>query len=220
MTTSVFLLGTNNIPSDLKQEKSFNCTVIDNPYFLRGCLKENFGEKIVVSYLPFLDIRHFDLYTFLQKTVPKLKVFLVVEELSDSMKTKLKSAKDFVVLWKTEEHNLVPDILTYLQGRKLELRQDRRETHPSKALLQPSSLPQKNQTETFKPVIGASFENISANGSCLKIKLPSYKKKDFINLTYQTKNGEYVTLDGQIRWTKWNEKEKCHELGIQVVAKI
>lgn len=220
MNTKVFIIGSNLIPTCLKKDKTLNCQIIDRPYALRESLQSTTGEKIVVAFLSFLEVRHFDIYTFLQKSIPNVKTIFVVSELSLSMKIKLKANNEFIVLWKTEEANLTRDIHAYLDGKQLKLRQDRREAHEKKGLLIPSTLPPGQKNRCFQPILGGSFENISLNGYCLKIKANYYGKKDFVNLTYQTKEGEYITVEGQIRWTKWNESEQCQELGIQLLAQI
>lgn len=220
MNTKVFIIGSNTIPRNLKKDKTFNCHLIDSPYNLKESLRKTSGEKIVVVFLSFLEVRHFDIYAYLQKNIPNIKTFFVVNELSLSMKTKLKANNEFIVLWKTEEANLGRDIHAYLDGKRLELRQDRRDTHEKKGLLSPSMLQPGQKNRSFQPILGGNFENISLNGSCIKIKSNHYAKKDFVNLTYQTKEGEYVTIEGQIRWTKWNESEQYQELGIQLLAQI
>lgn len=218
MKTHIFIVGTATVPAQLKRNQGFECSLIENPYNLRTALNEVSGEKVIVVYLPFLEIRHFDIYTYLQKNNHNVKTFFVVNELSSSMKIKLKTHQEFIVLWKTEEGNLARDIEAYLEGKKLELRQDKRESHENKALLSPSLLPLGSENKGFQPILGGAFENISLNGSCLKINAPFYTKKDFINLTYQNKEGEYVSVEGQIRWTRWNETEQSQELGVQFLT--
>lgn len=220
MHTKLFVIGSNEIPTQLKKDHSFQCQLVDNPYNLRTSLQKTSGEKIIVVFLSFLESRHFDIYDYLQKSVPNVKTFFVVKELSSSMKTKLKIHNNFIVLWKTEEQNLNRDIHAYLHGKSLELRQDRRESHDKNGLLSPSMLPHGNKDRGFQPILGGNFENISLNGTCLKIISPYYNKKDFVSLTYQNKEGEYITVEGQIRWTKWNQNEQCQELGIQLLAQI
>lgn len=218
MTNQIFVTGTQHIPQQLKNEKSFNCHLIDNPYQLREALHKTSGEKIIVVFLPFLEVRHFDIYSFLQKNNPNVKTFFVVNELSGPMKIKLKTYRDFIVLWKTEEAHLTRDILAYLEGKNLELRQDKREHHERRAMISPSTLPLGMENKSFQPIIGGDFGNISLNGSCIKIKAPFYNKKDFVSLTYQTKEGEYISVEGQVRWTQWNEREQTQELGVQFLT--
>ncbi|WP_374000052.1 PilZ domain-containing protein [Bdellovibrio bacteriovorus] len=218
MNTQVFITGQSRIPMTLKKDPTLTCTLIENPYDLRSALGSDESDKIVVVFLPFLEVRHFDLYSFLQKSIKNVKIFFVVNELSSNMKIRLKHNNDFVVLWKTEENNLPKDIHAYLDGRQLELRQDKRETQDTRAMLSPSMLPLGVENRGFQPILGGSFENISLNGSCLKIKAPFYTKKDFINLTYQNKQGEYVSVEGQVRWSKWNETEQSQELGVQFLT--
>lgn len=219
MKTEIYITGHTMIPKHLKQEKNFECFLIENPYNLRSALHQSPHFKIVVAYLPFLEVRHFDLYNYLQKTTANMKTIFIVNELSDSMKLKVKSNHDFIVLWKTEEQSLVNTINTYLEGQTIELRQDRREPHEFKALLSPSMLPAGSVNKSFQPILGGAFENLSPHGSCLKIKAPFYNKKDFVNLSYQDKNGEFINLEGQVRWTKWNEKEQSQELGVQFLTR-
>lgn len=216
--THVFITGTTKVPAQLKNEKNMHCALVENPYNLRAALQQTPGEKIIVVYLPFLEVRHFDIYSYLQKNIPNVKTFFIVNELSGPMKVRLKTHKEFIVLWKTEEQHLARDIQAYLQGKELEMRQDRREDHDHRAMVSPSMLPLGVENRGFQPILGGSFENISLNGSCLKIKAPFYSKKDFVNLTYQTKDGEYVSVEGQVRWTKWNEVEQIQELGVQFLT--
>lgn len=218
MKTHIFLTGISIIPKHLKKDPNFQCHLIENPYDLRHSLGTNEGEKIIVAYLPFLEIRHFDIYAYLQKNYANVKTFFVVEELSSNMKTKLKSFQEFIVLWKTEEMHLARDIKSYLSGKPLELRQDKRNPHLQGALVTPSMLPMGSENKNFQPILGGKFDNISLNGSCLKIRAPFYNKKDFVNLSYQNKEGEYVNVEAQVRWTKWNEKDQSQELGVQFLT--
>ena len=65
MNTQVFITGQSRIPTVLKKDPSLSCTLIENPYDLRSALSGDEGDKIVVVFLPFLEVRHFDLYSFL-----------------------------------------------------------------------------------------------------------------------------------------------------------
>lgn len=218
MKTQIFLTGISMIPKQLKKDADFQCHLIANPYDLRLSLGAADGEKIIVVYLPFLEIRHFDIYAYLQKNYANVKTFFVVDELSSNMKTRLKTFQDFIVLWKTEELHLARDIKSYLSGKKLELRQDRRDPHTQGTLVTPSLLPLGMENKNFQPILGGKFDNISTNGSCVKIRAPFYNKKDFVNLTYQNKQGEYVKVEAQVRWTKWNERDHSQELGVQFLT--
>lgn len=218
MKTQIFLTGLAHIPRQLKKETDFQCQLIQNPYDLKFSLGATEGEKIVVVYLPFLEIRHFDIYAYLQKNYQNVKTFFIVDELSYAMKTKLKTFQDFIVLWKTEEVHLARDIKSYLEGKKIELRQDRRETHSQGALVTPSLLPPGMENKAFQPILGGKFDNISMNGSCVKVRAPFYNKKDFVSVSYQNKEGEYVNVEGQVRWTKWNDLEQTQELGLQFLT--
>lgn len=218
MKTQIFLTGIAIIPKQLKKNPEFQCHIVENPYDLKFSLGIAEGEKIIVAYLPFLETRHFDIYAYLQKNYANVKTFFVVDELSSNMKTRLKTFQDFVVLWKTEELHLARDIRSYLEGRRLELRQDRRTPLNQGTLVTPSLLPLGSENKNFQPILGGKFDNISLNGSCLKIRAPFYTKKDFVNLSYQNKEGEYVTVEAQIRWTKWNEKDQSQEMGVQFLT--
>jgi hypothetical protein len=218
MKTQIYLTGISIIPKQLKKDAEFQCQLVENPYDLRLSLGQTSGEKIIVVYLPFLETRHFDIYAYLQKTYANVKTFFVVEELSFAMKSRLKTFQDFVVLWKTEELHLARDIKSYLSGKKLELRQDRRDTIEKGALLTPSMLPPGMENKAFQPILGGKFDNISTNGSCVKIRAPFYNKKDFVSVTYQNKEGDYVAVEGQVRWTKWNESEQSQEIGLQFLT--
>lgn len=218
MKTHVLINGLTIIPTQLKKEKSFLCTLIENPYTLKAKLDELSGDKIIVTFLPFLDTRHLDLYSFLQKTRENIKIFFVVNEISESMKFKLKHQSDFVILWKTEKQNLTKDILSYLEGKRLQLRQDKREFYEQRPLVSPSQLPPEATTRPFQPILGGTFKNFSSNGSCIKITGPFYQQKDFIHLTYQNKSGEFVSVEGQVRWAQWNDEEQIQELGVQFLT--
>lgn len=218
MKTQIFITGTQKVPTLLENENTFICQLVENPYDLRNHLTEGQQEKVIVAFLPFLEVRHYDMYSYLQKTTRNLKIFFVVNELSSSMRVKLKNHPDFVVLWKTEEHHLHKDILAYLDGRKIELRQDKREAKIQGTLLSPSSLPLGMENKGFQPILGGQFENISLSGSCVKIKAPFYNRKDFINLTYQNSAGEYISVEAQVRWSHWNEAESSQELGVQFLT--
>lgn len=218
MKTHILINGLTTIPQQLRKEKSFQCALVDNPYSLKTKLKDLAGEKIIVAFLPFLDSRHLDLYSYLQKSNKNTKVFFVVNEISESMKFRLKNQTDLVVLWKTEEQNLTKDILSYLEGKKLQLRQDKRERYEQKPLLSPSQFPPEATTRSFQPILGGAFKNVSQNGSCIKITGPFYRQKDFVQLTYQNKSGEYISIEGQVRWAQWNEAEQIQELGVQFLT--
>lgn len=218
MKTQIYLTGISIIPKQLKKDPDFQCHLIENPYDLRFSLGATEGEKIIVVFLPFLEVRHFDVYAYLQKSYANVKTFFVVDELSSSMKNKLKAFQDFIVLWKTEEMHLSRDIKSYLSGKKLELRQDRREPHQQGALVTPSLLPPGMENKAFQPIMGGKFDNISLNGSCVKVRTAFYSKKDFVSVSYQNKEGEYVNVEGQVRWTKWNEKDQSQEIGLQFLT--
>ena len=218
MKTQIFVTGLTEKPKTLKSLSNMDVKMIQNPYELRTELINNDSEKIILAYLPFLELRHFELYRYFQKTYSRVKTFFIVQELSSSMKLKVKASNEFVVLWKTEESQL-PAILTkYLAGQTPLLRQDQREENQVRGLVSPSLLPTGTTNKGFQPILPGSFENVSPNGSCIKIKAPFYKDKDFIQLSYQRKDGEFVSVEGQVRWSQWDAIEETHKLGLRFVT--
>jgi len=207
------------IPKYFKKEKDFDVRIIDNPYIIRDEAAHTPDPMIVVSYLPFIEARHFDLFSHFQKMFPHMQTIFVVNELSANMKLRLKHNKDFIVLWKTEENRLLENIHAALEGKHLRLRQDRREPHSVRGLLSSSLLPVGQETTGLKPLMPGSFENISDHGSCLKIQARFYEPKDFVNLSYQNKEGEFITLQGQVRWSRWNSQDQIQELGLHFVSR-
>ncbi|AHI06086.1 hypothetical protein BDW_07930 [Bdellovibrio bacteriovorus W] len=215
----IYFVGTVEIPKHFKSNKTMQCHLMENPYELRTKLGESQGEKILVVHLPFIESRHLDMYGFLQKTIPQLKTFFIAEELSHNIKNRLKNSEDFIVLWKTEEKNLMADVEAYLEGRAVHLRENKREEHDKRPMISPSMLPLGALNKDFQPILGGEFDNISSEGSCIQIQAPFYQKKDFINLSYQSKEGDYIQVEGQVRWTRWDDKEQKQHLGIQFLTR-
>ncbi len=218
MNLQVYMTGVTNKPTSLKALNNIDVHIVQNPYELRSELQNTPGEKVIIAYLPFLELRHFELYRYFQKAYENVQTFFVVQELSSSMKLKVKASSEFVVLWKTEEQQLGQILTKYLEGDRPTLRQDRRESHASKGLVSPSMLPQGSEKLDFQPIMPGAFENLSPNGSCLKMKSKFYKPKDFVHLSYQSKDGEYISIEGQVRWSRWNAIEQTQELGLRFVS--
>ncbi|MGZ3772278.1 MAG: PilZ domain-containing protein [Pseudobdellovibrionaceae bacterium] len=219
MKNQIFIIGKTTIPDQLKNDQSFDCHLIENPFdLLQGRLLNTPEEKLLIVYCPFLEVRHLDIYSYLQKRSQNLKSFFIVEELSVSIITRLKEKNEFIVLWKTEKLNINEEIYNYLRGKRIELRQDRRESCNKKGLLTPTTLSYNhcNSAQT----IAVTFDNISINGFCINIKSKIYEVKKFINLTYQNKQGDFITIVGQIRWNHWSKSQKIQKLGIQLLAQI
>ncbi len=217
MKTQVILTGISIVPKIFKREKDLDVQLIENAYNIRDLATQNKEAMVVVAYLPFLEMRHYDLYTHFQKAHPHMQTIFVVNELSGNMKLKLKHNEDFIVLWKTEENSLLENIKRALEGKKIKLRQDRREPHEVKGLLSPSALP-TGTSKGFKPMLPGAFENLSQHGSCVKISAKYYEPKDFVNLSYQNKEGDFITIQGQVRWSKWNKEDQTQELGLHFVS--
>lgn len=220
MKAAIFVTGIFQLPNQIKKDKAMDSQIVENPYQLREIMQAiPTQEKIIVAYLPFLEVRHFELYSHLQKTTENLKVVFVVNELSSNMKIRLKTDNQFIVLWKTEESGLMKTIHKYLDGKTVQLRDEKREPHSTRGMLSPSKLPLGDQNKGFQPILGGSFENLSMAGSCMKIQAAFYAPKDFVNLTYQNKEGEFVSMEAQVRWSKWNEETKTQELGVQFLSR-
>lgn len=220
MKTQVILTGLSIVPKIFKKEKDLEVQIIENPYSIRELATQNKEAMVVVAYLPFMEMRHYDLYSHFQKTHPHMQTIFVVSELSGNMKIKLKHNEDFIVLWKTEENSLLENIKRALEGKRIKLRQDRREPHDVRGLLSPSALPSGSTKGGFKPMLPGAFENLSPHGSCVKIAAKFYEPKDFVNLSYQNKEGDFITIQGQVRWSKWNKDEQTQELGLHFVSSI
>ena len=69
MKTQILLTGISIIPKIFKREKNFETLVVANPYDIREIAADNKEPMVVVAYLPFLEMRHVDLYTHFQKTI-------------------------------------------------------------------------------------------------------------------------------------------------------
>lgn len=217
MKTQIYFTGTGVIPNAIKEHQGFAATLVENLYDFRHLLKNDNAEKIIVVYVPFLEMKHFELYTSIQKTVKNTQTFFIVNELSNTMKVRLKGNSDFIILWKTEEESLLANIQRYLEGRQFNLRCDRRESMPVEALIGPGILP-TGRTSSFKPILAGSIENVSMHGSRVQVKAPFYKPKEFVDISYRDKDGEYKSLHGQVRWIAWDDKKEVQDLGIQFIS--
>jgi hypothetical protein len=217
MKTQLYFVGTKQIPTELKNEKDFSLALVENSYDFRHLLKDDENEKIIVVYVPFLEMRHFELYTALQKAFRNTQTFFVVSELSNTMKVRLKGNKDFIILWKTEEQNLMANIKRHLEGKEFNLRTDKRESLPVHALIGPTRLP-TGRAAGFKPILAGAMENVSPHGSCVQVKAPFYKPKEFVDISYQDKDGEYRSMQGQVRWINWDDKKQVQDVGIQFIS--
>lgn len=205
-------------PKAFKRNPEFNLHENINAYDLKSLILNDDSDKIIICRLPFMEIRHFDLYKHLQTQFKNLKTFFILDELSSAMKTKLKSSDDFIVLWNTEEMNLMTDIYKYLDGKMAVLREDKRVPQLASAMMTPSLLLQNNDEIIFKRISGGKFENISPNGSCLSLPLANYQPKDFINLTYQNAEGVYVSQEAQIRWIENNNEGDTQKIGLRFLT--
>ena len=217
MKTQIYITGAKQIPAAIKSEEKFSASLVENTYDFRHLLKNDESEKIIVVYVPFLEMRHFELYTSLQKAFANVQTFFVVNELSNTMKVRLKGNKDFIILWKTEENNLIANIKRHLEGKEFNLRTDKRETLPVHALIGPSRLP-TGKAAGFKPILAGAVENVSVHGSCVQVKAPFYKPKEFVDVSYQDKDGEYKSMQGQVRWIAWDDKKQVQDVGIQFIS--
>jgi hypothetical protein len=217
MKTQVYVTGSEVIPTAIKEHRDFSATLVENLYDFRHLLKNDQSEKVIVVYVPFLEMKHFELYTSIQKAVKNTQTFFVVNELSNTMKVRLKGNKDFIILWKTEEPSLVENILRYLEGKEFSLRCDRREDLPTSALLGPSILP-SGHNSSFKPILAGAIENVSMHGSCVQVKAPFYKPKEFVDISYRDRDGDYKSLQGQVRWISWDSKKEVQDVGIQFIS--
>ncbi len=206
------------VPKEFKRNPEFMCTSVTDPYSLKGLILNDDSQKIIVCRLPFLEIRHYDLYKYLQKTFNNLKTFFIVDELSQAMKTKVKNSDDFIVLWNTEENNLMNDIYKYLDGDLAQLREDKRVPQLSSAMLKPSLMLENMDEMVFKRINGGAFENISTNGSCLNLPNANYKPKDFVSITYQNNEGNYISQEAQIRWIENNPQNEVQRIGLRFLT--
>ncbi len=217
MKTQIYITGIRAIPTEIKEHQAFSSTLVDNLYDFRHLLKSDASEKIIVVYVPFLEMKHFDLYTSIQKAVKNTQTIFVVSELSNTMKVRLKGNKNFIILWKTEEQSLLSNITRYLEGKEFNLRCDRRENLPTSALIGPSMLP-SGHSSSFKPILAGSIENVSMQGSCVQVKAPFYKPKEFVDITFRDKDGDFKSLQGQVRWIAWDAKKEVQDVGIQFIS--
>lgn len=207
------------VPKEFKRNPDFNSVSVMDPYALNGTLLRDDSQKIIVCRLPFLEIRHFDFYKNLQRNYNNLKTFFIVDELSQAMRTKVKNSDDFIVLWNTEENNLMSDIYKYLEGQNATLREDKRIPQLSSAMVTPSMmLDSGTQDMIFKRISGGAFENISANGTCLNLPTANYQLKDFVNITYQNHEGNYVSQEAQIRWIENNNDNEAQKIGLRFLT--
>lgn len=223
MNKEIFLIGVNEVPSVLQQVKSFSFQIISNPY----TFKAEFGNKsqaaLVIIYLDFIDRRHYDFYSQLKASWPSLQMMFLVEQISESMMSKLRYNHDFMIFWQNEEDQLLQNIKNCLRGRELYLRQEPRNPTDKKALMSLMGLPGQaislaQEKLNFRPMLPGQFENISIQGSCLKLQAPYYEPKDFVNLTFQNQDGEFINVQGQVRWVKWDAIKCIQEIGLHFVS--
>ena len=214
MKVKVYMIGVSEAPSEFTKDNLFETQLIQKQEDLVSLISEDKEDKILVVYLPFLEMKHFEIFNFLQRKKKYLQTFFVVDELSETMKMRLKGNRNFVVLWKNEENHLVDNIKRHLEGQEFYLRRDRRESLPADALISPAALP-FGSGFSFKPILAGAMDNVSVHGSCVKMKVPFYKPEEMIDITYLNKEGEYQSVQGQVRWIRWNEESEMQDVGVQ-----
>ena len=214
MKVKVYMIGVSEAPSEFTKDNLFETQLIQKQEDLVSLISEDKEDKILVVYLPFLEMKHFEIFNFLQRKKKYLQTFFVVDELSETMKMRLKGNRNFVVLWKNEENHLVENIKRHLEGQEFYLRRDRRESLPADALISPAALP-FGSGFSFKPILAGAMDNVSVHGSCVKMKVPFYKPEEMIDITYLNKEGEYQSVQGQVRWIRWNEESEMQDVGVQ-----
>lgn len=222
MKVKVYIVGVqeipkefqNQTPKEFQHQNQFETQLIKNQDEMINLIADDRDDKILVVYLPFLEMRHFEIFHFLQRKKKNLQTFFVVDEISETMKLRLKGLRHFVVLWRNEEEHLISNIQRHLEGQEFSLRRDRRESLPSEALVSPALLP-SGKTFSFKPILAGALGNVSLHGSCIKMKVPFYKPEELVDITYRNKEGQYQSIQGQVRWIRWNDQSEMQDVGIQ-----
>lgn len=196
----------------------FKTTLIANPYNLKQQFHENPDRKIVVCNLPFLDIRQFNLFSHYQSLNPEIKIIFLIERLSERIKLRLFEFPEILILWKSEKNQLIEIICSLFNGQKITPRTEKRSPENRQPRLGAPRAPLPIRIFTPASSHRSQFKNLSNFGSCLKMERSQLQKKDFINITYQDQFGDYVSIDAQVRWTRWNETENVQEVGVQFLA--
>lgn len=219
--SDVFIIGKDLSKNSIAYLEGYNVSEMSDYYQLKARLVIAKSKHIIViQYCVFLDNRHLNAFMHLLKEHQNIIPVFIVNNLNAEMKLRLKREKFWNVFWSTEAIELEKLTNKKSSHTNFEIREETRLDSIKDVLLGPSSLIDRNEIIDFKPFLGALSKNISSEGICLSTaEMAPYKVKDFVNLNYRKENGEYESIEGQVRWITRGKRKEEKVLGIKYLGR-
>lgn len=173
-------------------------------------------EVFVLVDVSFLNGAMVEVVRLLMKKFIKSYFIIISEVVENSAFISL--MKDIkVLLLHRQDKNLTTLISKFLQGEKVLSRKHERVTVHNEVIIKKSILTQEAEEKALFSLKDGMMLDFSRGGARVLSKDLEVKVKDFLNLMYKNKNGKWVSVESQVRWTQCLDGGEVL-LGVQFIA--
>lgn len=211
----IFLNMDSSIPVYLQELMGVRFYRVGSKEELFSALETN-EEVFVLVDVSFLNGAMVEVVRQLMKKFVKSYFIIISEVIENSVFISL--MKDLkVLLLHRQDKNLTTLISKFLQGEKVLSRKHERVTVHNEVIIKKSILAQEAEEKALFSLKDGMMLDFSRGGARVLSKDLEVKVKDFLNLMYKNKNGKWVSVESQVRWTQCLDGGEVL-LGVQFIA--
>lgn len=215
----MLVCGLREIPKRLQLNSQFNLHLVSSVIEMRNA----FLLPDVIGVMIYIDKLNFKTWQNLKKLVEKypLKKFIFCgKNLEKTLKNELDRHRNCFFFWPHEEEQLTSKLKQILGTASHATRRSERKKVTAPLLVKASEIMVDSPIgQKLRVVIEGHFIDFSKHGAKLFLCESWLVAKDYICIMYQKMDGEWVSMESQIRWTENDPTTGRVLMGVQFIAR-
>lgn len=196
----IFLSMDSSIPEYLQDMRGVRLYRVGSQEELLRVLQAN-DEVFVLVDVSFVNGVMVETIRQLMKKFIKVYFIIVSEVIENSAFISL--MRDVKVLLLQRQDKKLPDLLSkFLRGEKVLSRRYERTILHNEVIIKKSQIAGPVDEKTHLALKDGMMLDFSRGGARILSKDFKVKSKDFVNLMYRNKNGNWISVESQVRWTQ------------------
>lgn len=214
----IFFSSKEELPSYLQKIRGTRWQLANSSEKLKQALKSQKGEAFLVVHASFLSKK--TVQAFLAWRVPRLKISLIFigQVIEKDVHQLLPTSSEALILFESEGERIGDLVTRRLMGRPVYNRKQERIDVHSQVMLKKSIVAEQSPTGSWVQFLGGGLmQNFSQGGAQIVLPRGEMRARDFISLMYQDCQGQWVSVESQVRWVVSSTEGK-QIIGVQFLA--
>ncbi|MFP5519795.1 MAG: PilZ domain-containing protein [Bdellovibrionia bacterium] len=218
VAAQLLVVGVSEIPKRLKLSPFVRAVLVRSVYELETHFKSDdvFG---VLLYGNRFDEVLVQKLQFMSKKYPRRHFILCSQEIDKSSKNIIYKSPNLHFFWGSEESQINYLLSKISQKQQFHPRKAERTAVSAPVMVKASQIAVDSPVGSrLKAIVEGNFVDFSKYGAKIVLSAAAMSVKDYICVMYQKANGQWVSVESQVRWSERDDVSGKYYYGLQFIA--